>query len=48
MSDERNAIGRILEDGTLLFKNEKIIPWVRGLKSLDAKELGCPLYGMPK
>lgn len=48
MNDARNAIGRITKEGTLLFDNEKILPWVRGLKTLDAKTLGCPLYGMPK
>ena len=48
MSDPRNAIGHLLKDGTLVFQQAKILPWVRGMQTLDPKALGCPLAGMPK
>lgn len=48
MNDSRNSIGNILKDGTLVFTEGKILPWLRGMKSLDPKALGCPLSGMAK
>lgn len=48
MNDSRNAIGRISKDGTLVFQQGKVLPWVRGMRTLDPKALGCPLAGMPK
>lgn len=47
-NDERNNIGRINEDGSLTFDQEKIALWLRGLKNLDTTTLGCPAYKLPK
>lgn len=48
MNDPRNSIGKILKDGTLRVDNEKMMPWLRGIKTLDTATLACPLYGMNK
>lgn len=44
--DDRNTIGRILNDGTLEVDNGKLAPWVRGLSDFDPGSLACPLQGM--
>jgi uncharacterized protein len=46
LSDDRNTIGRINEDGTLTLDNNLLRPWIRGLGELDEKVLACPLAGM--
>jgi uncharacterized protein len=40
--DERNAVGKIQEDGKLLLDRERLVPWMRGLETLNADELACP------
>lgn len=43
LSDERNSIGRINEDGTLDIANEKLRRWMTGFADLSSETLGCPL-----
>jgi len=40
-----NQVGEIAPDGALLLKRDRLKPWMRGLSSLDIKELSCPLQG---
>lgn len=47
LNDPRNEIGYLDPDGTLLMDTTKMRPWLRGFVSGDAKELACPLQGMP-
>ncbi|MEO1368023.1 MAG: radical SAM protein [Acidobacteriota bacterium] len=47
LNDSRNDIGTLQEDGTVALDHDKLGPWVRGVKTLDLDELGCPLAGMP-
>lgn len=44
--DDRNTIGKIMPDGTLVVDNEKLAPWVRGLTDFDEGSLTCPLQGL--
>jgi uncharacterized protein len=46
LSDSRNDLGYLLDDGTVSLSNEKLQPWIRGLGSLDAKDAGCPISRM--
>lgn len=46
--DERNNIGMILQDGRIKIDTKKLAPWLRGLKTLDASDLHCPLAGLTK
>lgn len=46
--DERNDIGQLNDDGTLTIKNEMMMLWLRGLKTLDANVMSCPYYGLPQ
>jgi uncharacterized protein len=48
LDDDRNDIGHITPDGFLKLKNEKLMPWIRGLSTLDLKNLACPMMGLPK
>lgn len=48
LTDDRNTIGRINDDGTLTIDNGKLQPWIRGLSSLEEKALECPLSGMAR
>lgn len=47
LNDERNKIGSIQQDGTLKLISGRLAPWVRGIKTLDSTELGCPLVNLP-
>src|SRR5262249_1496447 len=42
LNDPRNTIGRLNEDGTLTINRDALVPWLRGLESLDAQVLACP------
>ncbi|MGW8377963.1 radical SAM protein [Streptomyces sp. ODS28] len=44
--DERNTVGSLYSDGTLAVDQERFRPWLRGLKTLDPYDLGCPYTGM--
>jgi uncharacterized protein len=46
-NDTRNSVGRINDDGTLHIENPKMRQFMRGFQSLEAKELYCPMEGMP-
>jgi len=46
LNDSRNSIGKILKDGTMQFESGKILPWIRGVRTLDKNTLYCPLMGM--
>ncbi len=48
LSDPRNNIGHINDDGTLSLDNDILKPWLRGYKEKDFNVLGCPLNGLPK
>jgi uncharacterized protein len=47
LSDSRNAIGHINDDGTLHLLQQRVGPWLRGIATLDPLALECPLAGMP-
>lgn len=47
LNDDRNAIGRINEDGTLEISNTKLQKWFHGYADLSEKSLGCPLSTLP-
>ncbi len=47
LNDERNKIGSIQQDGSLKLVSGRLAPWVRGIKTLDPMELGCPLINLP-
>lgn len=46
LNSSSNSIGKINEDGSLLIDNNKLQPWLQGIKTLDANTLQCPLYGI--
>lgn len=48
LSDDRNHIGELLEDGTVTVSAEKLALWTRGIKSQNESELSCPMYQLPK
>lgn len=48
LSDDRNDLGYIDAKGILHLNNKKLLPWMRGLRTLNAGEVGCPLNGMPE
>ncbi len=43
--DERNKIGTLRPDGTLEIIPTRLTPWIRGIASMDSKELACPRQG---
>lgn len=43
LSDDRNRIGRILDDGTLDISNPKLQKWFAGFATMSEQALGCPL-----
>lgn len=47
-NDERNKVGVLKEDGSLVLDHDKIQLWLRGLKSLDSTTMGCPAYKLPQ
>lgn len=47
LDDQRNDLGFLAPDGTVVINNQKILPWLRGLETLDDREAGCPLGGLP-
>lgn len=46
LSDERNSIGRLNDDGTVTIVNEKLRRWMAGFTDLTSSTLGCPLATM--
>lgn len=48
LSDERNSLGRLLDDGTIEIATEKLALWTRGIKSQNLEDLSCPMHHMAK
>jgi uncharacterized protein len=48
LTDPRNSIGHINDDGTLTLDNDILKPWFRGYKDRNFDTLECPLREMPK
>lgn len=48
LSDDRNDLGYLDDDGSVIINNSKLHPWIRGLETLDEKTVGCPLGGLPQ
>jgi len=46
--DERNKVGSLRPDGTLEMISSRLTPWIRGIASMDSKELACPWHGLPE
>ncbi|QDX24708.1 radical SAM protein [Sphingomonas suaedae] len=46
LNDDRNTIGRVNPDGSLSIDNSKLQPWVRGVGTLEPRDLACPLSDM--
>jgi uncharacterized protein len=44
-ADDRNIVGRLTQEGTLIIDHDRHLPWIRGLISGDARELTCPAVG---
>jgi uncharacterized protein len=40
--DDRNTVGKLLENGDLVIDHARHVPWLRGLISGDRSELACP------
>jgi uncharacterized protein len=47
LSDKRNDIGQLNEDGSLNLDPDKLRPWLRGLVNGELASLRCPLRGLP-
>ncbi len=47
LADPRNRIGTLKPDGTLEINSGRLGLWLRGLTTLDAATLECPLNGLP-
>ncbi|WP_438274199.1 radical SAM protein [Nitrobacter sp.] len=48
LSDERNHLGRLADDGTMELRSGKLAPWMRGITTLDSGALSCPFGSMPQ
>lgn len=47
LSDERNDLGYLDDNGSLILNQEKLRPWIRGLETLEPDITGCPIGGLP-
>jgi uncharacterized protein len=43
LTDDRNDVGQIQEDGTVHINSEKVKLWMSGFEEFDRETLGCPL-----
>lgn len=48
LSDGRNAIGRLTEEGTFIIDNPKHALWLEGTLKLDTNAMHCPYRKLPK
>jgi uncharacterized protein len=48
LTDPRNDVGSIREDGTLALARRPMLPWIRGLWTRDPGTLECPIRGMDR
>lgn len=46
LSDDRNTIGRLTPDGRLEIDAGKVMPWLRGIQTMDFNTMRCPYAGM--
>jgi len=46
LRDERNRVGHITEDGRLIIRQDKMVPWIQGLTTQEQNSLECPLRAM--
>ncbi|WP_447172201.1 radical SAM protein [Shewanella sp. 0m-8] len=46
LSDPKNKIGQINQDGTLTIESKKMQTWLQGFTTLDSWQMGCPLSYM--
>ena len=42
LNDDKNNVGRLMDDGTMQLDKDKLIWWARGLFSADRTQLECP------
>jgi uncharacterized protein len=45
--DDRNDVGYLNLDGSVVINNEKYQHWIRGLGTLESEITGCPIKSMP-
>ncbi|MEG3790571.1 radical SAM protein [Lysobacter sp. CCNWLW3] len=48
LSDPRNDVGVLAEDGTILFRDDRLRLWFDGYRDFDPGKLGCPLATLPE
>jgi uncharacterized protein len=48
LSDDRNILGELRDNGTLEISSNKLALWTRGLKSEIEEELSCPMRSMSR
>lgn len=48
LSDPRNDVGILAEDGTIQFVDERLRLWFEGFRNFDPGVLGCPLSTLPQ
>ncbi|ENU93601.1 hypothetical protein F971_00859 [Acinetobacter vivianii] len=48
LSDERNNVGNLTNDGEIFLDSELMKLWMRGLYDKNYVTLGCPAYNLPK
>jgi uncharacterized protein len=46
LSDPRNRVGHLSEDGKIIFDRDKLNLWMRGLETGDPMDLACPYQKM--
>ncbi len=46
-SDPRNDLGYLKDDGSIEIDNQRLQPWMRGIRTFDVVTAGCPMVGMP-
>jgi uncharacterized protein len=46
LTDDRNTIGRLTPEGKLEIDARKLMPWLRGIQTLDFNTMHCPYAGM--
>jgi len=42
----RNRVGNLHPDGTLRLQADRVVPWMRGVKTADRAALACPMRGL--
>lgn len=48
LEDPRNTVGILNADGTVSIDDKMVSLWMRGFKTMDPIELGCPAQNLPK